>query len=320
MSAFTVLVTDHGFANLDTEIQTIEAAGGTVKEAQCTTAQEVIAAGEDADGLLVTWAPITAEVLEALPKLKVVIRMGIGVDNVDIPAATERGVAVCNVPDYGIDEVADHAFSLALALGRQLPALDARVRSGIWSLTPVTRMPAFREMTFASAGFGRIGRSVLERARGLKFRLAAYDPFVDAEVMAAAGVAKLSLDELFAQADILSLHLPLMAETHHVVNARRLAQMQSHAVLVNTARGALIDTVALAEALQTGDIAYAGLDVFEEEPLPENHPLRQCPNALLTSHVAWYSDASVPRLRQMATAEILRGLRGDAMVNQLNRA
>ena len=215
--------------------------------------------------------------------------------------------------------MADHAVSLALALGRQLPQIDKRFRGGLWKITPDSPMPAFREMTFATAGFGRIGRSVLERARGFKFKLAAYDPYVDAEKMAESGVRKLSLDELFAEADVLSLHLPLTPETQHLVNATRLQQMKSHAILINTARGGLIDTVALAGALQKGDIGYAGLDVYEEEPLGRDHPLFACENAILTSHVAWFSESSVPLLQRLAAEEIVRGMRNEPLKNQVNR-
>ncbi len=314
-----VLITDHGFADVEQETQILQNAGFELDIAQCKSGEEVVQAAPTASALLVQWAPITREVMEALPDCKLIVRYGIGVDNVDLEAARERGVAVCNVPDYGIDEVADHAVSLALALGRQLPALDKRLRAGVWKMAPVTPMPAFAGMTFASAGFGRIGREVLQRARAFKFQVAAYDPFVPDEAFTKAGVCQLSLDELFAQADILSLHLPLNAQTHHLVNVARLAQMKPHAILINTARGALIDTPALAQALKAGTVAYAGLDVFEDEPLPPDHPLRDCDNALLTSHVAWYSQSSVPRLQRLAAQEIVRGLRGEALRNQVNR-
>ena len=314
-----VLITEHGFADVEQERRIVEDAGFQLDVAQCKSADDVIQAAQGASALLVQWGTISRQVLQALPDCKLIVRYGIGVDNVDLEAARELGVAVCNVPDYGIDEVADHAVSLALALGRQLPMLDKRTREGVWKMAPVTPMPAYADMTLGTAGFGRIGREVLERARGFKFHLAAYDPFVPDEAFEGAGVTRLSLDELFAQCDIISLHLPLMPETHHVVDAARLQQMKPHAILINTARGALIDTTALAPALQSKDIAYAGLDVYEDEPLPPNHPLRDCDNALLTPHVAWYSESSVPRLQRMAAEEIVRGLRGEPLKNQVNR-
>jgi D-3-phosphoglycerate dehydrogenase len=180
-------------------------------------------------------------------------------------------------------------------------------------------MPALGEATFATAGFGRIARHAHDVMRGFGGRRIAYDPFVPAEAMAAVGVEKVELDALFAQADLLSLHLPLSPETKHFISAARLASMKRTAILVNTARGPLIDTVALAAALQAGTIAGTGIDVFETEPFPADHPLRTAPNALLTSHVAWYSESSIPRLQRLAAEEIVRGLKGESLKNQVNK-
>jgi D-3-phosphoglycerate dehydrogenase len=311
-----IVITDSGFANINPETATVTGAGIELVSAQCKTAEEVISAAADADGIIVQWAPVTANVINSLNRCKVIVRYGIGVDNVDLAAARQRGIPVCNVPDYCIDEVADHTVALALAHARQLHQIDARTRNGVWKIIPDKPMLSFSEMTFATAGYGRIARAVLDRARAFGFKLAAYDPFV-----APPGdrVAPLSLDELFRQADILSLHVPLTPETKHLVNADRLAQMKPTAIIVNTARGGLIDTAALAQALQAGTVAAAGLDVFESEPLGENHPLRKCPNALLTSHVAWFSEGSVPKLQQMAAQEAVRALKGEPLRNQVNK-
>lgn len=313
-----VVVTDHRFADVETEREIIESAGGTLHVAQCETSAEVIEAARGADALLVQWAPLDAGVLAALDNCKLIVRYGIGVDNVDLEAAKARGIAVCNVPDYGTNEVADHAVALALALARQISFLDRRTREGEWKVAPVSPMPAFNEMTFGVAGFGRIGREVLNRARGFGFRLAAYDPFVEAGAMSTQGVTKLSLEALFSEADVLSLHLPLNEQTHHLVNAGRLQAMKPHAILINTARGALIDTRALADALQNQVIAYAGLDVFETEPMEKDHPLWNCPNAVFTPHIAWYSQSSSPRLQRLAGEEIARGIKREPFKNQIN--
>jgi D-3-phosphoglycerate dehydrogenase len=316
MAQFKAVITDHGFPDVGPEQDVLRAAGCDVVVAQCKTAEDVIAATAGADVVLVQWAPITADVVAALDRCRVIVRYGIGVDNVDLAAARARGIPVCNLPDYCVDEVADHTLALALALGRQLPAIDRRTREGTWALAPASKpMPAFREMTFATAGFGRIARGVLERARPFGFRLAAYDPYVSDDALAAAGVDRLTRDALLAEADVLSLHLPLTDETRHFVGAAEMARMRPHAVLVNTSRGPLIDTVALAEALGRRTIAYAGLDVFEAEPLPPDHPLRESPYALLTSHVAWYSEASLPMLQRLAAEEAARALRGEPLKN-----
>jgi D-3-phosphoglycerate dehydrogenase len=319
MSQLHAVITDHGFPNLQHEESILGAAGVELTVAQCKTPAEVIAAGRGADALLVQWAPVNAAVMATLDRCKIIVRYGIGFDNVDIAAARARGIAVCNVPDYGVHEVAEHAVSLALALARQLPQIDARLRAGTWKITPDRPMPSLRELTFATAGFGRIARSAHAMMRGFDCKRIAYDPFVPKDVMAMEGVEKVELDDLFTRADILSLHLPLTAETRHFVNAARLAEMKKSAVVVNTARGPLVDTVTLAQALRDGVIAGAGIDVFEQEPLPAEHALRAAPGALLTSHVAWYSESSIPRLQRLAAEELVRGLRGEPLKNQVNK-
>lgn len=315
---FKIVYTDYGFESIEIEQGIIESAGGELSTAQCKSEEEVIAATRGADALLVQWAPITAEVIRTLERCKIIVRLGIGYDNVDLNAAREKGIAVCNIPDYCIDEVADHTISMALSLARQLESTNRRVRAGDWKIIPPTKMPAFRTMTFATVGFGRIARAVHQRARAFGFKLAAYDKFVSSEAMAQEGVSFLNLDELFKQADVLALHCQLTDETKHLVNTARLKQMKSSAIFVNTARGALIDTNALATALNAGTVAAAGLDVFEIEPLPETHPLRSCENVLLTSHTAWYSESSVPELQKKAAEELVRGLLGKPLQNQVN--
>lgn len=319
MTKFRVIVTDHGFPNLRHEEEILTAMGAELVVHQCKTPADVIAAAKNADALLVQWAPVNAEVIAALTQCRVIVRYGIGVDNVDIAAAKARGIAVCNVPDYGVHEVAEHAVSLAVALTRQLPQIDARLRGGKWKITPDRPMPSLREMTFATAGFGRIARSAHHMIRGFGSKRIAYDPFVPADIMKMEGVEKVERDDLFTRADILSLHLPLTAETKHFVSASRLAEMKKTAIIVNTARGPLVDTVALAAALTAGAIGGAGLDVFEQEPLPADHPLIKAPSSLITSHVAWYSESSIPRLQHLAGEEVARGLRGEPLKNQVNK-
>jgi D-3-phosphoglycerate dehydrogenase len=314
-----VCITDYGFANIDSERQIIEAVGGELRSGQCKTPAEVIALCAEADVVIAQWAPVNAEVISALKNCKGLVRYGIGVDNIDLKAAAAAGIPVANVPDYCIDEVADHTLALALSLVRQLGATDARVRSGEWSITPHAKnMPTLRKMTFATAGFGRIARGVLSRAVAFGCKPAAYDPYVPAEVFEKAGVVKLSVEELFAQADILSLNLPLTDETRHFVNASRLASMKPHAIVVNTARGGLIDTRALADALTKGTPFAAGLDVFESEPMEGDHPLRQAPHALLTSHTAWFSADSVGELQRLAAEEAARRICGENFKNPVS--
>lgn len=314
-----VVITDHGFADVDIESRILSEAGYLLEVAHCETAEQVKAAVAGASGLLVQLAPVSAWALEELADCRVIVRYGIGYDNVDIAAAAQLGIPVCNVPHYCVDEVADHTLAMALTLGRQLPQLHQRVASGDWQLTPPRPMPAFRKMTFGAAGFGRIARAVLHRARAFGFRVVAYDPYVTAAEFEGAGVESLSAEELLCQSDVLSLHLPLTPETRHFLNGTTLARMKAGAVVVNTARGPLIDTLALAEALNSGHLGGAGLDVLEEEPMPLQHPLRHCPGVLLSSHNAWYSEASLPLLKQLATEEVVRGLRGEPLQHQVNK-
>jgi D-3-phosphoglycerate dehydrogenase len=319
MSKFRAVITDHGFPNLRHEESILGAAGIGLTVAQCKATAEVGAAARGADALLVQWAPVDAGVIAGLDQCKIIVRYGIGYDNVDIAAARARGIPVCNVPDYGVHEVAEHAVALALALARQLPQIDARLRRGTWKIVPDRPMPSLREMTFATAGFGRIARTAHAMMRGFDCKRIAYDPFVSKDVMAMEGVEKVELDDLFTRADLLSLHLPLTAETKHFVNATRLGAMKQTAIIVNTARGPLIDTAALARALHDGVVAGAGIDVYEQEPLPTEHPLRSAPGALLTSHVAWYSESSIPCLQRLAAEELVRGLRGEPLKNCVNK-
>ncbi|MBL4735007.1 MAG: C-terminal binding protein [Flavobacteriales bacterium] len=314
-----VIITDHQFEHADRERSIVETAGFEMIEVQCKTEEDLIDRVADADALIVQWAPITANVIAVLSNCKVIVRYGIGVDNIDLEAAKEKGIPVCNIPDYCIDEVADHVMALALAGGRQLKQTEERFKAGTWKIVPPHPMNTFRKMVFATAGYGRIAREVLKRAAGFKFQLAAYDPYVDEDEMKVNGVKKLTIEELFDKADILSLNLPLTDETGHFVNAERLKQMKSTAILVNTARGGLVDTAALANALHNNEIAFAGLDVFEEEPLDMDHSLWKCDNAILTSHISWYSEGSVPKLQELAAEAAVKALKGEALNNQVNQ-
>ena len=311
------VITDYGFSSIAIEREIIHSAGGELSAFQCKTEQDVIRVAKDADVLLVQWAPITRAVIEELPLCKAIVRYGIGIDNVDLKAARSQGIAVCNIPDYCVDEVADHTFALALALTRQLPAMDRRIRQNIWQTVPPNKMFASRQMNFVTLGFGRIARAVLERARTCKFHLATCDPYLPTDVALPNDIRLVMMDEALAIADVISLHVPLTDATHHMMDARAFAKMKSTSLLINTARGGLIDSVALAEALDSGQLAGAGLDVFESEPLDDHHPLRHCANTLLTSHVAWYSELSGTRLQRLAAEEAVRVLNEQRSPNRV---
>lgn len=308
------VVTDHGFPDLSAERAAAASCGVELEDCQCADEAALIRALEDTAVALVQLIPVSAAALAGLRPDAVLIRYGVGVDNIDLAACSERGVRVCNVPDYGLDEVADHSVALLLALLRRLPALDAQVRGGGWNLKEVmAEVPPLSATVGGVLGFGRIGREVARRLRACGMTVIAHDPVVDADAMAAAGVEAVSCDELFARAGALSLHAPATSATKGVVNAERLASMPEGAVIVNCARGELIVEADLAAALQAGKLAGAGLDVFGSEPLPASSPLREAPNVLLTPHAAWYSQASTARLQRLAAEELGRALRGEPL-------
>ena len=314
------VITKNSFEDHSYEKAAMKSIGANLSIGPWNTVDEIVDNAKDADGIFVQFSPFTKELIDQLDNCKAIIRYGIGYDNVDLEAATAKGIQVCNIPDYCIDEVADHTISLALALGRQIPALDKRLRKGIWSLSPATPMHAFREMNFVTYGLGRIARCIQQRAKGFKFRLHAYDPYLSDEAFKEAGVNRLhSLQEMFSVADVLSINAPQTKENKHLVNKDTLSVMKPTSIIINTARGALINTLDLADALKNRTIAYAGIDVFEEEPIDMEHPLLGCENAILTSHMSYYSESSITNLQKCAAEEMVRCLKGESPKNPVNQ-
>jgi D-3-phosphoglycerate dehydrogenase len=264
----------------------------------------------DADAIMVTSALVTGEVMDRLPRLRVIGRPGIGYDIVDVEAATARGIAVFSAPGFCAREVADHTLMMALALARKLPVLHGAIRRGVYERGLASPMPAPSEMTLGLIAFGEIGREVALRAKPFGFRLLAHDPFVAAAQAERYGVTLVGLDELLAQADIVSVHAPLTAKTRYLLGAREFALMKPTAYVLNTARGPVIDQGALIAALQAGRIAGAGLDVFEREPLEADSPLVGMENVLLTPHTAGMSDSSQIAVRHRTARNIAAALTG----------
>jgi D-3-phosphoglycerate dehydrogenase len=320
MRGATLIVTDHAFPDLGHEEAMARAAGAAFRALALTTEEETAAATRGADVLLVNFAPITRRVLEGLAEGATVIRYGVGYDNVDADAAAELGVRVCNVPDYGTGTVADHAAALLLAQLRHLVAYDRAIRERGW-LKPADVGPALalHTVTIGLVGTGRIGLALADRLRPFGPRLLAHDPYADADVLAGHGVEAVALDALLAAADAISLHAPDTPETHHIIDAGALRQLKRGAVIVNTARGGLIDTDALVAALADGRVGGAGLDTFEDEPLAADSPLREFANVILTPHAAFFSDASVDDLQRLAAEEAARALRGEPLRSRVDR-
>jgi D-3-phosphoglycerate dehydrogenase len=256
-------------------------------------------------------------VLENIPRVKVISRYGVGLDNVDLDAAADMGIVVTHYPGYCTSEVADHALSMILALNRRIVEQDRALREGAWvEHGPATRrilrgpVQPLREQTLGIVGFGRIGQAVAARAKPFNLTILAADPFIDPEVMVAAGVEPVTLEELLQRSDIVTIHAPLTPETRGLIDAETLALMKPTAVLVNTARGPIIDLPALAHALQEGKLAGAALDVVDPEPLPADAPFYRMPNVILTPHSAYYSERSVDVVRRETLLEALQVLRG----------
>jgi D-3-phosphoglycerate dehydrogenase / 2-oxoglutarate reductase len=300
-----VVITDWGFASLDAEKEVFSPHGIELCALQCKSEDEVAEAVVDADIVITQWAPVRAKAIQAMKHCRGIVRYGIGLDNVDLQAAAERKIPVRNVPDYCLNEVADHTMALLLNLQRQVSTVQSRVRDGNWKIVPPLPLPPLRQSTLGLIGFGRIARLVAHRAKAFGMAVIAADRFVERDVFENQGVQGVDLDDLISRSDIISLHCPLTDETRHLVNADRLARMKSLALVLNTSRGGLIDTEALAEALRTSRIAGAGLDVLEQEPAEQNAEILHLPNAVVTSHTSWYSRASVGELQRLAAQAAL---------------
>ncbi len=291
-----VLITDNDLGDSRFEQELLERElGAEVTIAECSTEDDVLSAVRvtNPTAILVQWAPITAAVLDAAPDCRIVSRIGIGVDMIDLDAAASRGIEVRNVPHYCTEEVATHAIALGLALWRRLLAFDEQVRSGGWDAASASE----------DIGLGRIGRLVAHAFDALGARVIVHDPVAGDDSYPRVGLA-----ELAAESDLISLHAPLTAETHHVVDTAFLDGCRKRPYLVNVSRGGLVDTAALGAALEAGRIAGAGLDVFEEEPLAEDNALRTAPGTILTPHAAWCSRDALPALREQAARNIVAAL------------
>ena len=306
--AGVVAITDCDHGDVDPERAVLDGHDVELRVLACRTPEEVAAQAGDADVLINQYVPITAAVLDALPRCRLVVRYGVGVDNVEVQAATERGVWVANVPDYGRDEVADHTLALAMALLRGVVALDRSVRDGTWDLEAARPLRRLATLTWGVVGCGAIGTAVARRAAGLGMRVLGYDlPTVRSE----APIERVPLEELLAEADLVSLHAALTPDTHHLLGAAALARMRPTAHLVNTARGGLVEGAALLAALDAGALAGAALDVLEHEPPDElGWKLARHPRVVATPHAAWYSEEAFHTLKSEVAREALRVLQG----------
>jgi D-3-phosphoglycerate dehydrogenase len=315
-----IAITDWTFPDLEIEERIIKAAGIEVAARQCKTEAELIALVADADAVVTQFARITPTVIAAMERSRAIVRYGIGVDNVDLAAARDHGIAVCNVPDYCIDEVADHTLAFILAATRQVVSHTMHLRIGAWSLAvPVTGMKALRDLSVGVVGFGRIGREVVSRLAAFKCRVLVFDPVVPTrEIESAGAIPVISVDALLPQCDLLTLHCPSTDRTRRMIDSAALAKLKPGTILINVARGDLVDTAALVAALQSGHLGAAALDVFDPEPLPTDHPLRMLPNVIVAPHIASVSPPAVKKLRGTAATLAVTALGDQLPPNVVN--
>lgn len=273
-----------------------------------TTREHVLTDGTDAFGIIIdATVPIPADVISALDELEIVARSGVGFDNVDVDATRDRDIRVTNVPDYCLDEVSTHALSLILALVRNLPVYDRRTSDGSWDWTDGVAIKRLSEQTLGIVGYGNIGSRTARKAAPFFEERLAYDPYVADDTIRSDDVGPVGFEDLLARSDVISLHPPLTEETRGMIDASAFGKMNDETILVNTSRGEVVDQQALADALDQGTIAAAGLDVMEAEP-PENDQLLARNDVLVTPHAAWYSNQSMVDLRRGAAREVKRTL------------
>ena len=314
MAGPVIAVTDTVFPNLDPAKAALAKLDPTYLMAKSASPDDILAVARDADAILVTYAKLTGDLIRQLTRCKAIGRFGLGVDNIDLPAAKEKGIAVNYVPDYCIREVSDHAMALLLALIRKIPFSNRLVQGGRWEMPAVVPIRRIEGTVLGLIGFGNIPRLVAPKAQAFGITVQAYDPFARADVFTALNVTSVDLDTLLATSDYVSIHAPLLPETRGLFNAATFARMKKGALLVNTARGPLVDEAALIAALDSGRLGGAALDVVATEPLAQDSPLLGRDNVILTPHTAFYSVEALDELQTKCASDVARVLSGEPAV------
>ena len=313
-----IAVADSPFPNLNPAEAILSELDAELVMADEPTVEGILKVASEADGLMVTYGQITVDVIAGLEKCRVIGRFGLGVDNIDIEAATKAGIAVVYVPDYCIDEVSDHAMAMLLNLARKVSFSNSLVQAGRWEMPAVTPLSRLRGRTLGLAGFGQIPRAVAPKAQAFGLKVIAFDPYIDNDVAAALDVELVDFETLLQTSDYVSIHVPMMPETENLFGADAFAQMKPDALLVNTARGPLVDTEALAKALDAGEIGGAALDVMPVEPPPADSPLLGRDNIILSPHTAFYSVEALDELQTKTARGVVDVLKGEKPVYPIN--
>lgn len=314
MSALKVAIADSPFPSLDPIEKALSPLGAELHLSKSSEVEDILAVARDADALIVCYAKIPGDLIRALTSCKVIGRTGLGVDNIDLPAARERNITVTYVPDYCMAEVSDHAMALLLTLARKVVFANATVQAGRWEMAAVVPIHRLTGQVLGLVGFGNIPRALAPKAKAFGLRVVAYDPFASPDLFASAGVESVGFDELLEISDFISVHAPLTPQTRGLLNADAFARMKPGALLINTARGPLVDHDALVEALDSGHLGGAALDVVETEPLPQDSPLLGRDNVVLTPHTAFYSVEALQELQTKAATDVARVLSGSAPI------
>jgi D-3-phosphoglycerate dehydrogenase len=314
MAGPVIAVTDSVFPSLDPAKAALAKLDPTFRMSKSANADDILAVAKDADAILVTYAKLTRELLMQLTHCKAIGRFGLGVDNIDLPAAKEKGIQVNYVPDYCIREVSDHAMALLLALIRKIPLSNKLVQSGRWEMPAVVPIRRIEGTVLGLVGFGHIPRLVAPKAQAFGIKVIAYDPFAKPEVFKAAKVESVDFDTLLKTSDYVSVHAPLLPATRGMMNADAFAKMKKGAYLVNTARGPLIDEPALIAALDAGQLGGAGLDVVTAEPLAKDSKLLGRDNVIISPHTGFYSIEALNELQTKCAADVARVLSGEKAV------
>lgn len=316
-----IVITDYRFPDVEQERRAVEAAGGTLVAGQAVNEEQVAELCRDADGVLNARAPVTRRAIAAMERCRIIVRYGIGVDTIDVPAATERGIYVANVPDYCLDEVSDHALALLMMLSRQMIPGMALAREDTWAVAKMPPLQRLRGQTCGLFGCGRIGSLLAGKVSALGMSVIVHDPYLSEGRAREMGAERVSFDDLLARADFISLHAPLTEETRHIFGAAAFARMKKNASVINTARGGLIDETALIAALDAGRIFGAGLDVVESETAvtPVRTALVRHPKIVVTAHTAWLSQQARALLQLRAIEQVLACLKGEKPYGLINR-
>ena len=309
-----IAVTDSPFPSLDPAKAALARIDPELRLAKSASAEDILAVARDADAILVTYAKLSGDLLRQLTRCKAIGRFGLGVDNIDIPAAAERGITVTYVPDYCMQEVSDHAMALLLALARKIPHSNALVQAGRWDMPALVPIHRLAGRVLGLVGFGNIPRALAPKAKAFGLRVVAQDPYVSQHAVSAAGVESVSFDRLLEISDFVSIHAPLLPTTRGLFNTQVFQKMKKGACLINTARGPLVDEGALVSALDAGHLAAAALDVVAVEPLSKESRLIGRDNVVLTPHTAFYSVEALNELQTKCAADVARVLSGETPV------